>query len=114
MTYIMSRRIGLRQFWLGDLMVSLERRTAPGIVLPGRFDSRLPAVPQELAALQQKLVVFNPRVVGAWAGRMVVARSIMSAVAQIASSFPSAEHIKAQIADLGLSPVELEDVACSA
>jgi len=111
MTYIMSRRLGLRQFWLGDLMVSQEGRTRPEISLPGRFDPRLPAVPQELAELRQKLVVFNPRVVAAWAGRMVVASTVMSAIAEIADGFPSAEQIQAQIAGIGLSQDELDKVS---
>lgn len=111
MTYIMSRRLGSRQFWLGDLMVSQEGRTSPEITLPGRFDPRLPAVPPELAQLRQKLIVFNPRVVAAWAGRMIIARAVMSAVAKIADSFPTTEDIKAQIAALGLSQAQLDDVA---
>src|SRR5579872_4262363 len=111
MTYIMSRRLGVRQFWLGDLMVSQERRTRPAITLPGRFDPKLPGVPRELAELRQKLVLFNPRLVAAWAGRMVVARGIMSAVAEVADSSPPVEQIKAVIAALGLSDAELDDIA---
>jgi hypothetical protein len=56
-------------------------------------------------------VVFNSRCVAAWAGSLVVAAVLLSAIAEIADGFPTAEDIQAKIGSLGLLPAELKSVS---
>ncbi len=111
MTFIMSRRVGKRNFLLGDLMISSPTERDVTTAIPSRFDHRLPEVDRRIAELHQKVMLFNNRMAVAWAGNYIIARHIIQRVATIADSYPDADRLGNFIDGLGLTPAERDSVA---
>ena len=97
---------------LGDLLITRETPLAAAApALPSRFSPLQNNVNEYIARLEQKLVIINPRLAAAWAGRQVVARNLLRRVRDGIGNEYTGRRILDLIASSGLAKDELESVA---
>ncbi len=112
MTLIMSYQKQSNLVMLGDLLVSnTDYPQKTPLSVPARFDDRFPVSNLDLSRLEQKIVILNDHLAAAWAGKFIIARSILNELQNKLIEPYSGEKILSIIDEMGLLDDEKKSVS---
>src|SRR5690606_12130853 len=110
MTLIASYQSGNEIVMIGDLILSSQKQSSDA-ELPSRFAGGLALENPHICGLTQKITILSDRLVAAWAGSYIVARSILKSLQSESAKLKTGKDILDAIATFELSEAELNSVS---